>query len=85
MFSWTTTGNKSKLLILRTCVVLFWTVNSRDSNSTSPELIQAAGRRNSGGNMFNLYSSMNRRGEGQEKPEIQTTGHDRFYQSERSR
>lgn len=76
--------------ILRTCVVFFWTVTaSQDDDQclSSHEYYPATGRRRqSGTNMFNLYSSMNRRGgEVEEKKEIQTTGHDRFYQTERSR
>lgn len=80
--------------ILRTCVVFFWTVtasqdddHNKDQCLSSHEYYPATGRRRqSGTNMFNLYSSMNRRGgEVEEKKEIQTTGHDRFYQTERSR
>lgn len=71
--------------ILRTCVVFFWTVNTTGHDSEDHQYNYPTGRRKSG-TMFNLYSSMNRRG-GEEEPkkEIMTTGHDLFYQRERSR
>lgn len=85
MFSWTGGGsgvNRRNLLI--SSVVFFWTVNATtttQSNEFTEEVTKKSGK------MFNLYSSMNRRNgtEVEEKKEIQTTGHDRFYQHERSR
>lgn len=88
-------GKKShtNFSILSFCVVFFWTVNTTtyqsQSRSSDNDQLPVRRCRKSGNKskMFNLYSSMNRRGGGEveEKKEIQTTGHDRFYQHERSR
>lgn len=98
MSHWCTGGqNKAKLLILRICVVFFWTVGTKTAAINVGHQFYSTKssfcRRDSGGGgnnnkkMFNLYSSMNRRGADgvEEKKEVLTTGHDRFFQQHHSR